>query len=104
MSRIARKPLPLPKGVELKQAGGALLVKGPKGELSMPLNHEVEVKIDEGQASVASLVLVPWYRYTNYGNALAVHGEAQMRSVSEGVRHIFRIRDLASGQRQSAEK
>ena len=54
MSRIARKPLPLPKGVELKQAGGALLVKGPKGELSMPLNQEVEVKIDEGQASVAS--------------------------------------------------
>ena len=42
----------LPKGVELKQAGGDLSVKGPKGELTMPVNQEVEIKVEEGEASV----------------------------------------------------
>ena len=37
MSRIGRKPLPLPKGVTFSQAGGNFGVKGPKGELKKPL-------------------------------------------------------------------
>ena len=35
MSRVAKKILPLPKGVELKDADGVLSVKGPKGTLTM---------------------------------------------------------------------
>ncbi|RMF97155.1 MAG: 50S ribosomal protein L6 [Gammaproteobacteria bacterium] len=52
MSRVANKPVSLPQGVELKQAAAMLTVKGPKGELTMPLNSEVEVQVDEGAAAV----------------------------------------------------
>ncbi|MDP6616710.1 MAG: 50S ribosomal protein L6, partial [Gammaproteobacteria bacterium] len=48
MSRIAKKPVELPSGVEVNQAGGELKVKGPKGELSMAVNPEVTVKVEEG--------------------------------------------------------
>ncbi len=52
MSRVANKPLTLPQGVELQQAAAVLTVKGPKGELSMPLNSEVEVQVEDGAAAV----------------------------------------------------
>jgi len=44
MSRIGRKPLPLPKGVTFTQAGGTFGVKGPKGELKKPLPTGVSIK------------------------------------------------------------
>ena len=48
-------PVPLPKGVALTQDGGAVLVKGPKGELRLVLNSNVEVKVAEGAALISSL-------------------------------------------------
>ena len=54
MSRIANKPLPLPKGVELAQASGVLKVKGPKGELSLPVNMEVAINIEGEEATISS--------------------------------------------------
>ncbi len=53
MSRVASKPVDLPKGVELSQAGLQLTVKGPKGSLSMPLHGEVELSVDESSISVS---------------------------------------------------
>ncbi len=52
MSRIAKLPLPLPKGVEFNQSSDVLKVKGPKGELSMIVNSEVEITVAEGIANV----------------------------------------------------
>jgi large subunit ribosomal protein L6 len=46
MSRIAKQPVELPNGVELKESPGAVSVKGPKGELSIALNSEVALKVD----------------------------------------------------------
>jgi len=48
MSRIAKEPVELPQGVEFKQAGNVVTIKGGKGELSMELNSEVELTQDEG--------------------------------------------------------
>ena len=48
MSRIAKVPVELPKGVEFKQAGNVVTLKGGKGELSMELNSEVELTQEEG--------------------------------------------------------
>jgi large subunit ribosomal protein L6 len=53
MSRIAKSPVELPKGVEFKQDGNVVTLKGGKGELSMELNSEVEVTQDEGMLSLA---------------------------------------------------
>ena len=53
MSRIAKSPVELPKGVEFKQDGNVVTLKGGKGELSMELNSEVEVTQDEGVLTLA---------------------------------------------------
>jgi large subunit ribosomal protein L6 len=47
MSRVAKKPVELPQGVEVKHAAGAMSVKGPKGELSIELHSEVVVKVED---------------------------------------------------------
>ena len=52
MSRVAKQPVSLPETVELKLATDGLKVKGPKGELSMAVNSEVELKVDDGIATV----------------------------------------------------
>src|SRR5918999_675164 len=46
MSRIAKYPIPLPKGVETYSAGGKLSVKGPLGTIGRPADPNVEMKRD----------------------------------------------------------
>ncbi|MGY0651602.1 50S ribosomal protein L6 [Luteimonas sp. A537] len=50
MSRIAKKPIALPKGVELKIQDGTVAAKGPKGALSMAMPLGVELRMEDGQA------------------------------------------------------
>ncbi len=52
MSRIGKKELVAPKGVDIKVGGGVVTVKGPKGELKMPLSDEVSVKVENGEVTV----------------------------------------------------
>ena len=52
MSRVAKKPVELPKGVEFNQSRGVLKGKGPKGELSLELNSEVELAVEDNVASI----------------------------------------------------
>lgn len=47
MSRIGKKPIPMPKGVTVK-IGEALEVKGPKGTLTVPLPSGIEVRDNSG--------------------------------------------------------
>ena len=54
MSRIAKQPVELPKGVEFKETDGNLSVKGPKGELSMQLNSEVGLSVEDNVISFAA--------------------------------------------------
>jgi len=53
MSRIAKNPIELPKGVEYTESGGAASVKGPKGTLSMDIHPSVAVTLDDGVLSFA---------------------------------------------------
>ncbi len=45
MSRIGKKPVPLPKGVTAAVQDGTVSVKGPKGELKLKLVPEVEASV-----------------------------------------------------------
>jgi large subunit ribosomal protein L6 len=54
MSRIAKIPVSFPKGVECAQVDNILKIKGPKGELSMAVNSEVEINIGDDSATVAA--------------------------------------------------
>lgn len=49
MSRIAKYPVALPKGVEFNRSGQTVNVKGPKGALSMNLHPSVDMTEAEGQ-------------------------------------------------------
>ena len=53
MSRIAKAPVELPKGVEFKRVGNVVTLKGAKGEISMELNSEVELTQDGGELKLA---------------------------------------------------
>jgi large subunit ribosomal protein L6 len=53
MSRIGKKPVPLPKGVTAKIDGQTVTVKGPKGELSITLISDVTVKQGDDGIEVA---------------------------------------------------
>jgi large subunit ribosomal protein L6 len=47
MSRIGKRPIPIPKGVEVKLDGDILTVKGPKGKLERRINPKVQIKVDD---------------------------------------------------------
>ena len=53
MSRIGKKPVPVPTGVTANLEGQTLSVKGPKGTLSMKvLDDLVRTSVEDGQISV----------------------------------------------------
>ena len=52
MSRIGRKPIPLPQGVDITIDGTAVKVKGPKGVLEREFLNNVTIRVDEGQLVV----------------------------------------------------
>ena len=54
MSRVAKKPIAVVNGVEIKIADGQITVKGPKGTLSIAKPTNVEVNIENGQALLTS--------------------------------------------------
>lgn len=51
MSRVAKNPVAIPAGVEVKLEAGAITVKGPNGTLSQALCADVEVKIENNAVS-----------------------------------------------------
>lgn len=52
MSRIGKKPIEIPRGVEIKIEENEIFVKGPKGELKREILPEVKVEIKEGKIFV----------------------------------------------------
>ena len=53
MSRVARNPITLPSGVEVKIAADAVSVKGKNGELSLPLPGDITVKLEDNTVTIA---------------------------------------------------
>jgi large subunit ribosomal protein L6 len=66
MSRIGKKPIPVPSGVEVDVRPGTVTVKGPKGTLSERISADMTVTVDDGTLSVA--------RPTDRGEHRALHG------------------------------
>ena len=82
MSRIGRKEIALPKGVEVRQDGNAVVVKGPKGSLSTSLVPGIGVKVENN--------VVAFTRADDEKKTRAFHGLVRalvannVRGVSEG--------------------
>jgi large subunit ribosomal protein L6 len=52
MSRIGRLPVKILKGVEVRQSNGTVVVKGPKGELTLDVHPHVKVVVDDAEVRV----------------------------------------------------
>ena len=48
MSRIGKKPIPLPQGVKFEVKGNTVVVQGPKGKLETQLPSGIELKQEDG--------------------------------------------------------
>ena len=52
MSRIGRKPINIPAGVDVKLADGVITVKGPKGTLIQKIHPNMDVKVEDSVITV----------------------------------------------------
>ena len=52
MSRIGRKPIAIPAGVEVKVNGSEVTVKGPKGTLTDTIHNRITVKVEGAEILV----------------------------------------------------
>lgn len=55
MSRVAKRPVELPKGVEFSLDGRVATIKGPKGSLALKLHPELTVAQEDGELVVRSV-------------------------------------------------
>ena len=85
MSRIGKKPIPIPKGVTITVQGNTVLVQGPKGKLDTPLPAGIKIEQKDG-----NLVAI-----RENDSQSAVHGLARalVNNAVEGVTKGW-IRDL----------
>ena len=79
MSRIGRKPIDIPGGVEISVKPGEVTVKGPKGELVQEISPDMTVKVDGDVVTVE--------RPTDRGPHRALHGltRSLVANMIEGV-------------------
>src|SRR5579864_4216469 len=53
MSRVGKKPIPLPKGVKITQDGQQFHVEGPKGKQSVPVPAGITMRLENGILELA---------------------------------------------------
>ena len=83
MSRIGRKPINIPNGVNVSFIDGVFHAKGPKGELSQSIHPFINVKIDENVVTVS--------RKDDDKFSRSLHGLSRslINNMIEGVTHEF---------------
>ncbi|MCB9887672.1 MAG: 50S ribosomal protein L6 [Planctomycetes bacterium] len=79
MSRIGKLPIDVPKGVTVTVDAGVAVVKGGKGQLSLPLRSEVSVAVD------GSVVQVDSHGEERFANAMRGTTRALLANMIEGV-------------------
>jgi large subunit ribosomal protein L6 len=79
MSRIGKKPIPVPDGVTVSIGPGRVTVNGPKGELEQTVSARMEIVQEDGTLTVT--------RPTDRGDDRAIHGltRSLVANMVEGV-------------------
>lgn len=89
MSRIGKKPIPIPKGVEIKIDGSEVTVKGPRGQLSQRFNPDISISQEDGEIIIS--------RPSDQKHHRALHGltRALLNNMVTGVSEGFtRVLDI----------
>ncbi|MFL0798816.1 MAG: 50S ribosomal protein L6 [Agarilytica sp.] len=91
MSRIAKSPVEVPAGVDVKINGQEITVKGGKGTLSLVVNNDVEVKQEDKTLSFAPAI------GGKQANALAGTTRSLVNNMVVGVSAGFEKKLLLNG-------
>lgn len=89
MSRIGKRPISLPKDVEVKLNGDLMIVKGPKGTLERRIHNKINVEINDDNLSLST--------QDNHRETRALHGLFgalilnMVRGVSQGFERALEI-------------
>lgn len=83
MSRIGKKPIEIPTGVQVNVDGNVITVKGPKGELSRLIHTDMKVNIEEKELLIE--------RPTDSKTHRSLHGTTRsiIANMVEGVTNGF---------------
>ncbi len=92
MSRIAKKPIPIPAKTEVSTSGGIVTVKGPLGELKKTFRPEINLKIENNEVTLTPTrnsldILALWGTYASHlRNMMAgVNTPYQKKLIVEGI-------------------
>jgi large subunit ribosomal protein L6 len=88
MSRIGKKPIPVPKGVQVTLQDGQVEVKGPKGQLSQALPPGVTVALEDGQIVASVGEAREQRKFHGLGRTLVANA---VQGVSEGFKRELDI-------------
>ena len=89
MSRIGKKPIPIPKGVTVKVGPDAVEIQGPKGTLTQKLPPGISVELSDGQLrAVMSRSDEALGKYHGLARSLVANG---VRGVFEGFKRELDI-------------
>jgi len=95
MSRIGKKPIPIPDGVTVEVDGSEVKVKGPKGELTRRFDPDMKIAIEDGNIVVT--------RPTDSREHRSLHGltRALIANMVTGVSDCYekRLRVIGTGYR-----
>lgn len=100
MSRVAKNPVIIPAGVEVKFGTEILTIRGKGGELSMPLNNSVDIKLDEN-----NLLIVSTTNKSKQANAMSGTIRALLSNMVKGVTKGFekKLQLIGVGYRAQAQ-
>ncbi len=92
MSRIGRKPIPVPDGVTVTLDDHTVIVKGPKGELRQTIHPQIQVRVEDRQVVVE--------RLSDHRQIRAFHGlyrsliANMVEGVSKGFERVLEVRGM----------
>ena len=84
MSRIGKKPILIPKGVEIKIENHKVIIRGSKGELSIKVRSEIGVEVKQGK-----IFIIPQSPETKQTKAFWGLTRALLANIIEGVTKGF---------------
>ncbi|ARB03810.1 50S ribosomal protein L6 [Neisseria lactamica] len=99
MSRVAKKPVTVPAGVEVKFGTDALVIKGKNGELSFPLHSDVAIELNDGKLTFAAK------NDSKQANAMSGTARALVDNMVKGVSEGFekKLQLIGVGYRAQAQ-
>ena len=89
MSRVGKKPIAVPSGVDFSVKDNVVTVKGPKGTLTKEFNKNITIKLEDGHIKVERPNDEPFIR--------SIHGTTRalinnmVKGVSEGYRKTLTL-------------